>query len=112
MPKKKLNAKTVLPTGASEGSSVARAIQNLSDHFDKMYYVEFIAEHLGEISAAIDDLARANALTSIAVYGTPDERKIAVELLKRRFEEFKDRKFKTNEYLEGSDLLGEGADRV
>lgn len=85
MPTKTKKAKKI-PT--MKRASLADQLGSIADSFDKMYQIENVADNLASVGVALDHLAEASAMSVIAEYGTEEDRKTAVDYLKRRYEEF------------------------
>lgn len=91
-PNKTNTAKTPADIGDYTGtalSSLAQEVGGIAEELRPLYHIESISDNIGELASALRGLADATAMSVIAKNGNEEDGAVAVEHLKRRFEDFR-----------------------
>ena len=91
MAKNSTAAKTTKNSSDEDGMALhglAKEIGGLGEEFGHLYKLENIADNLGEIASALNQLANAMTLSVIAQNGTAEERARAVQKAKHWLDSF------------------------
>jgi hypothetical protein len=73
----------------SKAEGTVKGLDDLTYNLQPLYHIESLADNVGELASALHGLANATAMSVIAKNGTQDDRAVAVEYLKRWFDDFK-----------------------
>jgi len=66
----------------------ASALIDAADALGKLYHLEMLADYTGNLATALDNLAHASAMATIAKHGSDADRRNVVAYLKSWFDEY------------------------
>jgi hypothetical protein len=67
---------------------LGKEIEGVAEESRPLYHLELLAEYLGSLASALDNLANATAISAIAKHGTEEDRTRAIEYLKQYFRDW------------------------